>query len=149
MTVSSKVELASYEDLLGITSLLESVNIPTDGIDPDFTNFYVIREDLTSKIIGCIGLEIFTGSALLRSFAVDPNHQGKKLGSALISKFLEEAVHAGAATVYVCTAKAPNLFFKIGFVGIDLDDVPEEIRNSKLFAEGCPHVAAFMKKRII
>ncbi|MHA2360262.1 MAG: GNAT family N-acetyltransferase [Candidatus Thorarchaeota archaeon] len=85
---------------------------------------------------------------MLRSFAVDPMHQGNTIGTRLVQKILDEALDSGSDAVYLCTAKAPNLFAKIGFVGIDLDDVPEEIRNSELFARNCPHVSAFMKKRI-
>ena len=145
----SKIELATYEDLQGITNLLESVNVPTNGIDPDFTNFYIIRDEQSNKIIGCVGLEIFTGTALLRSLAVDPNYQGKNIGSNLVTKLIDEAALTGLTTIYVCTAKVPQLFLNFGFYGIDLDDVPEEIRSTILFTEGCPKIAAFMKKRII
>ena len=54
MNEISEIEFATYDDLQGILNLLESVNIPTDGIDPDFTNFYIIRDLTSKKIIGCI-----------------------------------------------------------------------------------------------
>ena len=149
MPFSSRIEIASYEDLEEITSLLESVEVPTEGIDPDFTKFFVVRDEDKQKIIGCVGLELFTGTALLRSFAVDPKYQGKKLGSNLVNRLLEEAFEAGTEAVFVCSAKAPSFFWDIGFSGIDLDDVPSEIRNSDLFAKGCPRVAAYVKKRTI
>ncbi len=149
MSPISEIELATYDDLQGILNLLESVNVPTDGIDPDFTNFYIIRESTTNTIVGCIGLEHFTGTSLLRSFAVDRKYQGLKIGKKLIEKLLQEATEAGTEAVYVCTAKVPSLFFKFGFTGIDRDDIPTEIRNSKLFVEACPKVASYLKKRIM
>ncbi len=127
---------------------MDSVNVPTDDIDPNFTNFFIVRDD-DSRIIGCIGLELFTGTALLRSFAVDPLHQGKKIGQSLVNRLLGEAAQSGSESVYLCTAKAPALFLKLGFKGIDLDDVPSEIQNTKLFKENCPQVAAYMIKRSI
>lgn len=142
-----EIEIASFEDLDGILDLLDSVDVPTDGIDPDFTRFFVIRDESSNRIVGCIGLELFTGTALLRSFAVAPDHQRNKLGSNLIERLLEEAYDAGTETVYLCTAKVPSLFLNIGFAAIDLDDVPPEIRNSELFKGGCPMVAAYMMKR--
>ena len=149
MPYSDRIEVASYEDLQAITSLLESVEVPTEDIDPDFTKFFVVRDEPNNKIIGCVGLELFTGTALLRSFAVDPEHQGSKIGFNLVKRLLEEAFEAGTEAVYVCTAKAPKFFLNIGFSGIDLDDVPDEIRKSDLFSKGCPRVAAYMKKRML
>ena len=149
MPYSSRIEVAAYEDLQGIISLLESVEVPTEGIDPDFTKFFVVRDEPDNKIIGCVGLELFTGTALLRSFAVDPEYQETELGLSLVKKLLKEAFDAGTEAVYVCAAKTPTFFWSSGFSGIDLDDVPDEIRNSELFTEDCPHVAAFVKKRVI
>ncbi len=149
MPLSSRIEVASYEDLQGIINLLESVEVSTEGIDPDFTKFFVIRDKSDNKIIGCVGLELFTGTALLRSFAVDTKHQGSKIGISLVERLLSEAFEAGTDAVYVCTAKVPTFFLNVGFIGIDLDEVPDEIRNSDLFTKGCPRVAAYMKKRIL
>jgi len=149
MSNISEIEIATFEDLTGIVDLIESVNVPTEGIDPDFTIFFVIRDKTTNKIVGCIGLELFTGTALLRSFAVDPNFQGDKLGHSLVNRLLEEAAEAGSEAVYVCTAKIPNFFLSIGFSSIDLDDVPDEIRNSHLFKGGCLSVAAYMMRRTV
>ncbi|MHA1963448.1 MAG: GNAT family N-acetyltransferase [Candidatus Thorarchaeota archaeon] len=149
MSIISEIEIATFEDLEGIVELLESVNVPTEGIDPDFTRFFVYRDTTNDKIIGCIGLELFTDTALLRSFAIDPNHQGNNLGHSLVNRLLEEAVEAGSEAVYVCTAKVPSFFWSIGFASIDLDDVPDEIRNSGLFKGGCPRIAAYMMKRAV
>ncbi|MFW9787408.1 MAG: GNAT family N-acetyltransferase [Candidatus Thorarchaeota archaeon] len=140
------IETASFEDIEDIKNLLDSAEVPSDDIDPDFTTFFIVRDD-SKKIIACIGLEIFTGTALLTSFAVDPDHRGDGIGVNLVDRLLEEAFKKGSETVYLCTAQAPELFLSIGFVGIDLDDVPEEIRRSHVFKNECPFVAAYMRKR--
>ena len=149
MSFSSRIEIATYQDIEEIIKLLESVGEATEDVDPDFTKFFVIRDEDRTKIIGCVGLELFTGTALLRSFAIDPLHQENEIGSSLVEKLLEDAFEAGTEAVYVCSSKAPTFFWNIGFIGIDLDDVPGEIRTSKLFTKDCPHVAAFVKKRVI
>lgn len=148
MPHSSKIEIAEFEDLEDIIRLLESVEVPTDDIDPDFTRFYIIRHETENRIIACVGLELFTGTALLRSFAVEPEFQGDEMGSSLIKRLLDDAFDAGSETVYVCAAKAPQFFWDKGFKGIDLDDVPYEIRESQLFTKDCPQVAAFVKKKV-
>ncbi|MDF1538421.1 MAG: GNAT family N-acetyltransferase [Candidatus Thorarchaeota archaeon] len=114
MTAPSHIEIATHQDMPKIKSLLESVNGPIEGIDPDFTRFFVFRDETNKKILGCVGLEIFAGAALLRSLAIDPKQQGNKLGSKLINRRLSEAVDSGADTVYLCTAKAPSLTRKMG-----------------------------------
>lgn len=141
-----EIETAKFEDFEDIKSLLNSHEVPSDEIDPDFTTFFIVR-DASQKIIACIGLELFTGTALITSFAVDHNHRGDGLGVNLVERLIEEAFKAGSEAVYLCTAQAPELFLKIGFVGIDLDDVPGEIRKSQVFQSDCPFVAAYMKKR--
>jgi len=139
------IEIATREDLKDIKKLLESVEIPSDEIDAEATTFFVMRDD-SSRIIACIGLELFTDAALITSFAVDPTHLGDGLGATLVDKSLEEAMHAGSEAVYLCTAQAPELFQNIGFVNIDRDELPQEIRGSYVFKNDCPFVAAYMKK---
>ncbi len=149
MTSSFKIEIATFQDTEDIKKLLESIEEPADDIDPDFTKFFIIRDEEKSKIIGCVGLELFTGTALLRSFALDYEYQRDDLGSSLIRRLLAEAFDYGSEVVYVCAKNAPSFFWNQGFKGIDLDEIPKEIRNSKLFTKDCPHVAAFVRKRVI
>ncbi len=149
MSYSGRIEIASYEDLEAIQSLLESVEEPTENIDPDFTKFFIVRNEAENKIIGCVGLELFTGTAMLRSFAIDPEYHETEMGSSLVRRLLDDAFDAGSDAVYVCAAKAPDFFWNNEFIGIDLDDIPREIRDSGLFIKDCPRVAAFVKKRIL
>ncbi|MDF1538420.1 MAG: GNAT family N-acetyltransferase [Candidatus Thorarchaeota archaeon] len=149
MSYSDRIEIASYEDLEAIQSFLESVDEPTDDIDPDFTRFFIVRDEAQNRIIGCVGLEIFTGRAMLRSFAIDPEYQETEMGSSLVRKLLDDAFDAGSEAVYVCAANAPDFFWNNEFIGIDFDDIPREIRDSGLFTKDCPRVAAFVRKRIL
>ncbi|MFW9909028.1 MAG: GNAT family N-acetyltransferase [Candidatus Thorarchaeota archaeon] len=149
MSYSSRIEIATFEDAEAIIDLLRSADEQIDDVDPDFTLFFIVRDEENTKIIGCVGLELFTGTALLRLYAVDTAYQETDLGNCLIEKLLEEAFDAGSEAVYVCAAKTPSFFWENGFIGIDLDDVPGEIRNSDLFTKDCPQVAAFVKKRTL
>ncbi len=149
MSYASRIEIASYEDTEALVTLLESVGEQPDDVDPDFTRFFIIRDKKKTKIIGCVGLELFTGTALLRLFAVDPDYKKTKIGATLVKRLLDEAAEAGSETVYVCETNAPDFFWNNDFMGIDFDDVPDEIRDSKLFVRDCPYVAAFVKRRVI
>ena len=147
MPADRVIEIAAFEDTEELIRLFESVNVPTDDVDPDFTKFFIVRED--NKIIGCVGLEFFTGTALLRSFAIASEYQESEIGQILIKRILEDAATEGSDAVYVCSADAPTFFLELGFTGIDLDEVPSEIRTSGLFDIDCPRVAAFMMKRTL
>ena len=149
MAMPSDPEIAVFEDTEDIIALLESVNVPTDDVDPDFTNFFIVRDENSNKIVGCVGLELFTGTALLRSYAIDPSLNEEDIGQTLVKRLLDEAAEAGTEAVYLCSDKEPSLFLSIGFAGIDLDEVPSEIRTSGLFDNDCPRVAAFMMKRTL
>ena len=117
----------------------------SDLLIGNFTKFFIVKDD--EKIIGCIGLELFTGRALLKAFAMDPEHECDELGVSLIERLIDEAFEAGSEIIYVCEG-ALEFFLNIGFISIDLDDVPEEIRKSSIFTEDCPRVAAFMRKKV-
>jgi len=149
MSYSSRIEIAEFEDMEEIIHFLESVDMPSTDVDPDFTRFFIARDESEGNIIGCVALELFTGTALLRSFAVRPEYQETDLGSSLVKRLIAEALEAGSDAIYVCASKAPEFFWKNEFAGIDLDDVPGEIRDSKLFTKDCPQVAAYVKKRVI
>jgi N-acetylglutamate synthase-like GNAT family acetyltransferase len=144
-----RIDVATIDDLEKIKEMLESIEEPTDDLDPDLTRIFVIRNEEDDNLIGCIALEIFTGTALLRSFAMDQTYSGDEIWSRLIKQLLDDAFDHGSEAVYVCAKNAPSFFWGQGFKGIDLDDVPEEIRKSKLFTENCPQVAAFVKRRAI
>ena len=149
MSDSFRIDVATIDDLESLKEMLESIDESTDDIDPDLTRIFVIRNEADENLIGCIALEVFTGTALLRSFAMDQAYSGDEIWSRLVKQLLDDAFNHGSEAVYVCAKNAPSFFWNQGFKGIDLDDVPEEIRKSKLFTENCPQVAAFVKRRAI
>ena len=56
---------ATHADLEEISDLLATNSLPLDGVADSLERFIVARED--GRIVGCIGLEVYGGSALLRS----------------------------------------------------------------------------------
>ena len=54
--ISFQIEIAAFEDTEELIRLLESVEETTDDIDPDFTMFFIARDEEKSKIIACVGL---------------------------------------------------------------------------------------------
>ena len=79
---------ANINDLNDIHQLLQMVNLPIGGVKEHIDNFLVLKDN-SAIVKGCIGLELYSEYALLRSAAVHPENQnqgiGKKLTEAIIA----------------------------------------------------------------
>lgn len=109
------IERAAAADLPGLLSLLDSVNLPREGVAEHLSNFLVARE-AAGRIAGCVGMEQHGAVALLRSAAVAPELQGTGLGSCLTAALLKLARAEGVAEVVLLTTTARKFFAdKFGF----------------------------------
>jgi len=74
---------------------------------------------LDGQVVGYAGMWVIMDEAHITTLAVDPPHQGKKIGERLLQAMLEEAILHGAtrATLEVRehNYKAQNLYRKYGF----------------------------------
>lgn len=127
--------------------LLESVDLPIDGLEDQFENFLLLLRD--GDLIGLIGLETHKSSGLLRSLAVKPVFQGNGLGILLTDAILEKAKEMMLKEVYLLTETAENFFIKRGFSRINRELAPETIKSSKEFAHVCPVSASLMKIALV
>jgi len=111
----TNIERAAAADLPGLLSLLDSVNLPREGVAEHLSNFLVAR-DAAGRTVGCIGIERHGPVALLRSAAVAPDLQGTGLGQRLTAALLEHARAEGVAEVVLLTTTARKFFAeKFGF----------------------------------
>ena len=106
---------ASAEDLGGVLSLLESLQLPTAGVGDHFGNFFVAKEK-NGRIAGAIGLERHGTSGLLRSAAVAPGLQKSGVGSKLTRLLIDFANAEGLTELVLFTSTARDFFARIGFV---------------------------------
>ncbi|MHA2425605.1 MAG: arsenic resistance N-acetyltransferase ArsN2 [Candidatus Thorarchaeota archaeon] len=143
------VNQARIDDLSGIHFLLQESQLPVEGIEPHIDNFIVVKSPEVvlgpEVIIGCVGLEIYRASALLRSLAVHPDLRKKGLGSRLVDLATGNAKRNGVETLYLLTNTAEKFFKQRGFTLIDREKVPEEVRQSIEFTKLCPEAPCFMK----
>jgi amino-acid N-acetyltransferase len=140
------IEFAKDRDLPEVRSLLQRLSLPLDGIDEHVKTMLVARED--GHIIGTAALEIYEDGALLRSVAVDPRQQGKRLGHELTEAALRLAAAHSADTVFLLTTTAERFFPKFGFEPIARDDVPASVQASVEFRFACPASAIVMRKAL-
>ncbi len=87
---------------------------------------YTLYEE-EGKIVGVCGLHIaWEDLAEIRALAVNPDHQGRGIGSRLIDYALEEAVRLGIPKVFTLTYN-PEFFRKNGFIEVDKSEFPHKI----------------------
>jgi amino-acid N-acetyltransferase len=134
---------ADYEAVIG---LLERAGLPLAGIPAEMDDFIVADEE--GRLVGVVGLERYGDSALLRSAVVEPGLRGTGVGASLVEGVLGRARERGTRDVYLLTTTAERWFPRFGFVRVERDAVPVEVRTSVEFREACPASAAVMRKSL-
>jgi len=143
MALSLKIEPATPADLPGLLALLKAAKLPADGIDAHLGSAVVIRRNGT--IVGSAALEMYRDSALLRSVAVDASLRGEGWGIRLTEAALNLARTRGVRAVYLLTEMAEKFFPKFGFVVVQRDVVPADVRGSIEFTTACAASAVAMR----
>ena len=140
------IEHANDSDLPQVLDLLERLSLPVDGVQEHLDTMIVARA--SGQIVGVAALELYADGALLRSVAVDPALQGKRLGHQLTETALRLAHEHGAETVFLLTTTAEKFFPKFGFERISRPEVPASVQASVEFRSACPASAVVMRKRV-
>lgn len=128
--------------LTDLFNLLRINNLPYEDIKLENNHFVNFYSD--GNLIGSGGLEFYPPCALLRSLAVVENQRGKSIGKQIVQDLLERAKQRSINEVYLLTETAHDFFIQRGFVDIQRDQVPEEIKLSSEFRSVCPVSAACM-----
>jgi amino-acid N-acetyltransferase len=144
--LSITVENATGSDLAEVQRLLSANELPLDGVADFIDHFLVARA--AGRIVGCIGLERYGSSALLRSAAVRKDLHGRGVGAQLVSALLARARGEGIETIYLLTTTAPEYFARVGFERIDRGEIAGELNASAELKGACPASAVVMRQRI-
>jgi amino-acid N-acetyltransferase len=151
------IEPAQPGDLPDVRDLLERSNLPLDGVDncvgrdakrPGDPVAMMLVAKEGADVVGTAALELYADGALLRSVAVEPLQQGRRLGHALTDAALRLARAHGVDTVFLLTTTAEGFFPKFGFEPINRDEVPGSVQSSIEFQSACPASAVVMRKRL-
>ena len=138
-------QVDNEEDRNAVIELLSVNDLPVNDLDENKKLFVLKKDD---DIIGTGGLEFFDECVLLRSISVKKEERGKSWGR-YISKQLEDFAKAsGVNCIYVLTITAKDFFSKEGYILVERETVPEQIKNSSEFASVCPSTALVMKKTL-
>ncbi len=132
MKRKSKLRKADPSDAKAIKALVndyaaEGFLLPRSLSDiyENIRNYWVAEEQ--GRLLGCLSLQVcWEDMAEIRSLAVAKSAQGQGWGRALVEQGLEEAGELGLKRVFTLTF-LPEFFGKIGFVGIEKEELPQKI----------------------
>jgi amino-acid N-acetyltransferase len=141
-----EVRTAEDKDLPAVLSLLGRADLPTAGVADAFSHFIVAESE--GRLIGAVGLELYGGSALLRSAAVEESWRRSGVGRVLVDRALDMARQHRIEDVYLLTTTAEHYFPKFGFACVSRDAVAEGVRSSVEFQTACPASAVVMRKTL-
>jgi amino-acid N-acetyltransferase len=137
---------ANPADRPAVVELLASQKLPTQDLPARLENFMLVKEN--GKVIGCVGLEIHSKYALMRSLAVEASQQGNGLGKTLYKTALELAQQKKVQELFLITTTAAPFFKKLGFSQIKRADVPAPIAATAQFATICASSGIVMRKKV-
>jgi len=126
-----------------VLDLLARSKLPREGVADHIGSVIVAREG--TRIIGCVGVEIYGTAGLLRSVAVDIAHRGLGLGIQLTETALDLAKKRGVKTLYLLTEHSVGFFFRFGFKKISRADVDPAVKVSAEFTGACPDTATVLR----
>jgi len=142
-----RVRKAEHRDLEAVLALLQSSDLPRDGVASSFDGFVIAETD--DGLLGAAGLERYGPHALLRSVVVAAAARGVGVGGALVDRLLADAWSEGVRSVYLLTTTAAAYFAARGFEPVDRSAVPAAVRASVEFASACPATAAVMRRSAV
>jgi amino-acid N-acetyltransferase len=135
------------EDRQLVSEMLVDAGLPTDGLEEQFGESYVIAE-LEGRVVGAGGIEVYGDYGLLRSVVVGKGERGLGLGELIVNDRLRWSARQGLRAVYLLTITVPEFFKHIGFAEMNRNEMPNEIQESKEYSEVCPVTATAMMIRL-
>jgi amino-acid N-acetyltransferase len=138
------IRRAEPQDLPDVLALLGEAQLPTDGVAEHIDTFFVVDDG--SRIVACVGLEIYEYAALIRSLAVAADVRGIGIGDGVLRRALYEVRDCDAG-VYALTTTAEAYLGRFGFERVPRGLVPQALFESRELQDACPASAAVMKWR--
>jgi amino-acid N-acetyltransferase len=124
-----QIQPATHSELSVVLDLLTAAQLPTEGVREHFANFLIALAD--EQIIGCVGLEIYSDCALLRSLAVAPDWRGHGIGKQLTAQAISYAQANVVEKIVLLTTSTAAFFARhFGFVQAERRCFDDRLSNS-------------------
>ncbi|MFB3052274.1 MAG: GNAT family N-acetyltransferase [Dehalococcoidia bacterium] len=129
--MSAGLRRAREEDIPQLEALITAEGLPAYGLAEYLKTFFVLDEG--ERVVGCAGLEVYGGAALLRSVVVAPERRMRDDGRRLVEAALAEARERSVRRVYLFTMHADSFFRRLGFREVRLDGFEQAVRASRQY----------------
>ncbi len=135
---------ARPEDLAAIDALIMAEHLPAFRTGEFLETFWVLG--LEDRLVGCVGLEVYSEAALLRSVITAPELRGQGYGDVLVGKAFDEARKRGVKRLYLFTMDKAPFFARHGFERCTMDDFEPAARQCSQYSilVDHPEVAAVL-----
>ena len=137
-----KIRKADPRDVPKIEALLSTVGLPNGAVAETLENCLIAADG--AELVGTIAIDCLGDWALLKSFAVSPDFQGRGWGKALFERMLPVALQNKIQQLFLLTTTAECYLSKLNFKAISREQVPEAIAETIDFKEICPSQATCM-----
>ena len=133
---------AASADWPAIQTLLEASGLPTADLAPEAVARFLVARSASGAVRGCVAVEAYGDTGLLRSLAVAPEAEGRGTGSALVDAAVVRAQALGLTRLVLLTDGAAAFFRARGWAPVAREAVPLAVRRSSQFTGGCSGCAA-------
>lgn len=130
-----------------VLELLRQSGLPVEDIVPGCHVHFLVAEK-EGAMAGCVGVELTSGHALIRSLAVRTANRGAGVGSRLLEAAESLCRQRGVRDTFLLTLTAEPFFARRGYQRAERDRAPDDIAATTEFASLCPVSSAFMTKRL-
>ena len=141
-----KIVPARVTDDESVRALLGDAALPVEDLQTAPVRLWVARDG--SRVVGCVGLERYGSSALLRSLVVATAYRRAGLGQELVFTLERAARDSGVKLLALLTQTAEPFFTRLRYAVIDRAYLPDEMLQSAQFRSLCPSSATCMTKSL-
>jgi len=134
-------------DLSQVQVLLSSNDLPSSDLTPAHMENFLLQWH-GDELVGCVGLELYGQSGLLRSLAVFVLHRNQGYGAHLVSQVEDLARRQGVESICLLTTTATAFFISHGYRTTNRRSAPAPLQESTEFQSLCPDSAVCMVKAL-
>lgn len=110
---------------------------------------FLLATTLAGGTAACIGWSRCDDVVVLHSLAVAPTSRGSGIGAGLLASAMGKIMDDRPVTaIYLVTesSAARRMFASAGFVPLDLEDVPEDVKDHPVFQGALDHATAMVRR---
>jgi amino-acid N-acetyltransferase len=139
------MKIIELHDIAEVELLLSGSSLPASDLKSN-DNIQLFGTYQNNKLMACIGVEIYSDSALVRSLIVDQKFRNKGVGKKFLGFFQTYCIQNNVNVVFFLTETSEKYLEKLGFKKCNRKNAPLSIKGTTQFSALCPSSSSFMKK---